>query len=328
MTTFNEVYNSIFAKNKKINTVDIKLISNYFVSLCELGIINDKEMLDELVNKASSELKDIIYYDSNDSEELKRMGIDKTSRAIRNVSNTKIYINKNMDAYKKETTFYHVLTHFLQTYVDRDVEQNVGVMKNWKWKILVEAETEYISEKVYCHMHNIEFDSVIKYKSEDLGMLSGGTIKSNLKSYQMYDSILRKILLLLDMSYDEFARINFMGKDANSIFEDKINKMYGEDVNNFLWKSLDIIHSTDYSLYSNLVTKEELEEKYMSFSEIDDDYFDISLINQFNIMQQLDEIMLKLTKGKEDIYKKILNDKFAPFDKKYNYADEENEKII
>ena len=294
------LYDNIIKKisnNNKIIDEKTSLISKYFVSLFELNIIKDASLIDNLVSKVVNELEDIVYYDSNDEKILKELEISKNNKGLS--KGNIIYINKNMKDDMIKITLFHELTHFLQRYNIEGLGECIGIMQNYKWRILMEAQTQNVAEMVYSNIFGNIKES-LEYNSEELRMLPGGIIKSNLRNYQMYDSILKKILIVLNMSIEEFIAINFSGEQSLKLFEEKLDNVYGKEVKNFIWELLDIIYSTDAIIYTGGAN--DLSDPYIVQSLVDNRKINVSSKNQFKAIKQLDLLLLFLSKQNIEIY--------------------------
>lgn len=176
-------------RRKDFLDVHINSICDYFNVLIKLKIIKEPKLLDELIDKVINQLEKIVLYDSNDTELLRELGISSNNKGLS--KENIIYVNKNMNQEMILITIFHELTHFLQRYNEDNKEECIGIMQDWKWRILMEAQTQNLAEIVYGFITNTKKEDV-EYKSEDLRMLSSGKIVSNLRNYQMYDSILKK----------------------------------------------------------------------------------------------------------------------------------------
>ncbi|MBD9115436.1 hypothetical protein EGP95_06655 [bacterium] len=316
MTLYDNIVQKISNNSKNIDEDKISLIAKYFVSLFELDILKDEALINSLVLKVVNELENIIYYDNNDEKLLKELGISKKNKGL--FKGNIIYINKNMEDDMIKITLFHELTHFLQRYNVDGYEECIGIMQNYKWRILMEAQTQNVAEMVYSNIFgNIKEE--LEYNSEELRMLSGGTIKSNLRNYQMYDMILRKILLVLNMSIEDFIAINFNGKQSLKLFEEKLDNSYGKKVKNFIWELLDIIYSTDAIVYTGGV--DNLSEPCIVQSLVDNRTINVSSEEQFKSIKQLDSILLHLSKQNIKVYSKLLD---LQFDKREKYMQQSN----
>ena len=313
------LYDNIIKKisnNNKIIDEKTSLISKYFVSLFELNIIKDASLIDNLVSKVVNELEDIVYYDNNDEKILKELEISKNNKGLS--KGNIIYINKNMKDDMIKITLFHELTHFLQRYNIEGLGECIGIMQNYKWRILMEAQTQNVAEMVYSNIFGNIKES-LEYNSEELRMLPGGIIKSNLRNYQMYDSILKKILIVLNMSIEEFIAINFSGEQSLKLFEEKLDNVYGKEVKNFIWELLDIIYSTDAIIYTGGAN--DLSDPYIVQSLVDNRKINVSSKNQFKAIKQLDLLLLFLSKQNIEIYSKLLD---LQFDTKEKYMQQSN----
>lgn len=316
MTLYDNIVQKISNNSKNIDEDKISLIAKYFVSLFELNILKDETLINSLVLKVVNELKNIIYYDNNDDKLLKELGISKKNKGL--FKGNIIYINKNMEDDMIKITLFHELTHFLQRYNVDGYEECIGIMQNYKWRILMEAQTQNVAEMVYSNIFG-NIKEKLEYNSEELRMLSGGTIKSNLRNYQMYDMILRKILLVLNMSIEDFIAINFNGKQSLKLFEEKLDNSYGKKVKNFIWELLDIIYSTDAIVYTGGV--DNLSEPCIVQSLVDNRTINVSSEEQFKSIKQLDSILLHLSKQNIEVYSKLLD---LQFDKREEYMQQSN----
>ena len=73
----------------------------------------------------------------------------------------------------------------------------------------MEAQTQYFAEKIYSEIHGVSFDEK-RIPSENLRMINNGTVISNLHNYEMYDTLLNKLAIMIDVSKDYFVSINFL----------------------------------------------------------------------------------------------------------------------
>ena len=316
MTLYDNIFTQISSNNKNITGEKTSLTAKYFVSLVELDIIKDSLLINDLVTKVVNELEDIIYYDNNDEKILKELDVSKNNKG--QFKDNIIYINKNMNDDMIMITFFHELTHFLQSYDIEGLEKCIGIMQNWKWRILMEAQTQNLAEMVYSNISS-DIKETVEYDSEELRMQPGGVIESNLRNYQMYDSILKKILLVLNMSIEEFITINFKNEQSLKLFEEKLDNTCGEEAKKLMWELLDIIYSTDALIYTGDV--DVLKDPYIVSSLIDNRNINASLKNQFKSYKILDSLLLLLSRENIEIYSKLLD---LQFEKKEEYMQRSN----
>lgn len=66
-------------------------------------------------------------------------------------------------------------------------------------KILRDYEIlrEWFAEEVYKNIHNVDFQEK-EIPSENLRMQSGGTVVSSLHNYELYDSMLSKLSIIIE----------------------------------------------------------------------------------------------------------------------------------
>ena len=294
------------SKNKKISPNIINLLGKYIFSLHELNIIDNEDEINRLVDKTLLNFDGVEYYDNNDKKILESLGIGKDNKGL-SVGN-KIYVNNNMTEELKMVTLFHEYTHFLQRYHIDGYEDCVGVMRDFKWRLLMEGQTQNVAEMIYEHINNVNKEER-EYKSEELRMKSGGVIVSNLRNYEMYDYTLKKILIALGITLEEFIHINFYGKVSMPIFERIVDGRIGQENKEKLFRMLDIIYSSDIIKYTYGLEK--LEEPYIVPSLADKKDINVSDYNQFRIMKDLDKFLIDITRNNDEVNKKLLCMQFS-----------------
>lgn len=298
-------------RRKDFLDVHINSICDYFNVLIKLKIIKEPKLLDELIDKVINQLEKIVLYDSNDTELLRELGISSNNKGLS--KENIIYVNKNMNQEMILITIFHELTHFLQRYNEDNKEECIGIMQDWKWRILMEAQTQNLAEIVYGFITNTKKEDV-EYKSEDLRMLSSGKIVSNLRNYQMYDSILKKICVVLDLKIEDFISINFNGSESPVMWESVLENKIGKEATELLSEILDIIYSTDAIIYTG--GEKILEEPYNVKSLVSGKTINVSSLNQFKNIKILDKLFFILSKDNLDKYLYLINNQFQE-DNKY-----------
>lgn len=306
MAKYEEIFRRL-SKNKKITSNVVSLLSKYIASLSDLSIINNDEEIDKLVNKVIENFEGVIYYDNKDESFLKKLGIGEDNKGL-SVKNI-IYVNNNMSEELKEVTLFHEFTHFLQRYYINGYEDCVGVMRDFKWRLLMEGQTQNVAELIYEHINNVKKEEKI-FNSSELRMKSGGIIASNLRNYEMYDYVLKKVLLAIGISMEDFIYINFTGKLSMPIFEKILDDRIGEEKKEKLFRMLDIIYSSDVIKYSYSLDK--LAEPYIVPSLVDQRQINVSCYNQFETMKKLDNLLLKITEDNKEVHSKLLDMQFIP----------------
>ena len=73
----------------------------------------------------------------------------------------------------------------------------------------MEAQTQYFAEKIYQEIHGVAFEER-QIPTENLRMAGNGIVTSKLHNYEMYDNLLSKLAIMLDVSKDYFVSINFL----------------------------------------------------------------------------------------------------------------------
>lgn len=295
------------SKNKKISLKIINLLGKYIFSLHELNIIDNEEEINRLVDKTLLSFDGVEFYDNNDKKILESLGIGKDNKGL-SVGN-KIYVNNNMTEELKMVTLFHEYTHFLQRYHIDGYEDCVGVMRDYKWRLLMEGQTQNVAEMIYEHIYNVNKEEK-DYKSEELRMKSGGLIKSKLRNYEMYDYVLKKILIVLGITIEDFIYINYCDKSSMLILEKLLDDRLGQENREKLFRMLDIIYSSDVIKYSYGL--DSLAEPYEVPSLVDEKNINVSDYNQFETMIRLDEFLMELTKNNSEIKSKIMSMQFAP----------------
>lgn len=94
--------------------------------------------------------------------------------------------------------------------------------------------------------------------------------------------------LFLNIDKKDFVKLNFMGKMLQLLTK-KVVDLYGEDVCNFVWESLDLIYSTDVIIYGS--DNELLPDKCNVRSRVDDRIMNASSNNQMKTINNLDELL-------------------------------------
>ena len=118
----------------------------------------------------------------------------------------------------------------------------------------MEAQTQYFAEVIYEEIHGIKFEER-EILSENLRMLPGGTVVSKLHNYEMYDCILSKLAIALEVDKDFFVSINYLGNNDEglNILRNKYNEAkekYGFSYNfETMLFNLDYIYCVDLVAY-------------------------------------------------------------------------------
>ncbi len=163
--------------------------------------------LDELIDNALYYAAKIEFYDENHPI-AKENGKD--TKGYRDSKTRTIFIRNNLEEPLKEITIYHELHHAIQTNKENDKvginqESNIG-------RLIMEAQTQYFAEVIYQEIHSVHFEEK-EIPSEQLRMLGNGTVISSLHNYEMYDNLLTKLSITMDLPKIYFVSINYLFKD-------------------------------------------------------------------------------------------------------------------
>lgn len=135
-------------------------------------------------------------------------------KVLKDPESKTIYIRNNLPEPLREIIVYHELYHAVQTNPENNEvginqESNIG-------RLIMEAQTQYFAEEVYKEIHGVEFEER-EIPSENLRMASGGIVISKLHNYEMYDNLLTKIALVLEVPKDYFVSINYLYRNNEGL---------------------------------------------------------------------------------------------------------------
>ena len=199
-----EIKEYIYNKKANIDSATLEYFTNYFYVLSNNPQILGTNSIEKLIDNALIYASKIVFYDQN-SEIYKELGPD--CKGLREPKSKIIYVRKDLEEPLREITIYHELHHAVQT---NPLNEEVGINQNSNFgRMIMEAQTQYFSEKVYQEVHNVNFEEK-DILSENIRMMNGGIITSSLHNYEMYDSILSKLSTILDVSKDFFVSINYL----------------------------------------------------------------------------------------------------------------------
>lgn len=247
--TYKELNKKIKSKKEIISDETLRLFTNYFFVLIQKKAIPFGVEIDELIDNAFLYAENIEFYDE-EHWVCKKNGSD--TKGFRDPENKTIFIRKNLPEPLREIIAYHELHHAAQTNPENEMvgiwqEDNVG-------RMIMEAQTQWFAEEVYKFVHNVQFVEK-EIPSDQLRMLGGGTVISSLHNYEMYDSMLTKLSILIGMPKEFFVSINFLYKEKRglklleetyNVSKEKYKLKY--DFKNML-AILDYIYCVDYKAY-------------------------------------------------------------------------------
>ncbi len=202
--TYEEIMSLMKSKKNDIDNETLKFFSNYFFVAVKKGVIPTNISLESLIENALIFASKIEFYDEN-HRIYKEYGEE--VKGFRDPESKIIFIRNNLEEPLREITVYHELHHAVQTnpennQVGINQESNVG-------RLIMEAQTQYFAEKVYEEIHDVKF-AEREIPSENLRMASGGIVVSKLHNYEMYDNLLTKIGIILEVPKDYFVFLNYL----------------------------------------------------------------------------------------------------------------------
>lgn len=220
-----------------------------------LGLIGNDVSNQQLINKIKSTLECIEFFDE-DHEINEKYGRDFKGVPINLKEDNQLltlYVRKKLGK-KSELYFYHELTHILHNYSklgDFDSEKSGLITLNDTNDILNEALTQFIAEEIYNEKHGLKKE-MKEYASEDLRMLSGINIYSDLDNYQHFDYLANKFFDFFNMDKYELSRMLFKCDNnlTASYFKEKYqDKGISSGIANNLENFLEEIYLVDKIMY-------------------------------------------------------------------------------
>ena len=244
---YDDIKNMIQQKRPSIDQETLTYLTNYFYVLNKKEILPNSISLESIIDKTLSYVEKIVFYDEND-DIYKELGPDVKGTCKHELKT--LFVRKDLEDPLQEMIVYHEIHHAAQT---NEENQEVGINQVGNiGRFIMEAQTQWFAEEVYKEIHHVDFPER-KIPSEQLRMQEGGTIVSSLHNYELFDCILSKLSIILDVPKEYFVRINFLYEDGLK----KLEKLYQEkslEKNIKLsFKSLlyylDYIYCTDYLSY-------------------------------------------------------------------------------
>lgn len=291
------MYNKIkdIIKNKK-NDIDdntVTYFTNYFYVLVEKNIIPQQVKLEELIDNALVFASKIEFY-GKEHWVYKENGGD--TKGLRDPESKTIFIREDLQDPLKEMVIYHEFHHAVQTNITNN---EVGINQESNFgRMIMEAQTQWFAEEVYKTIHNVDYDNK-EIPTENLRMKSGGTIVSKLHNYEMYDAMLSKLAIVLEVPKEFFVSINFLYKDdiGLKLLEEKYNEVSQKLKLQYDFKNMmfifDYIYCVDLLAYKDnpakklILSGDETAEEYEIHSKIGRK---VSLEMQKNFMNNFDRI--------------------------------------
>lgn len=218
---YQEIKNLIRQKNNNLDEQTLTYFTNYFYILVKVEVKPAGIRLEDLIDNALKYASKIEFYNEHHKIYLENGG---DTKGLRDSETKTIFIRDNLPEPLREMTVYHELHHAAQTNPENDMvginqESNIG-------RLIMEAQAQYFAEKIYQEIHGIQFEER-EILSEALRMLENGVVVSSLHNYEMYDNLLSKLAIILNVSKDYFVSINYLYKDNVGLkdLEQKYNEV-------------------------------------------------------------------------------------------------------
>lgn len=255
-------------QNITLNEETLKYFTNYFYATRLKGIIPSEVSVETLIDNVLHYAQEIIFYDLSHPI-VQEIGPD-VKGACKH-EHKKIYIRNTLPNELKEITTYHEIHHAAQSNIHNN--DNVGINQfEQVGRMIMEGQTQYWAEEVYKIINNIEEFPDKLIPSEQLRMQPGGTIVSKLHNYEMYDAMLSKLAIFLEVPKEFFVSINYSYQLLNNPQNPLINnrglmvlkkkfdeiaqkRNYSGTFKDTLY-SLDYVYVVDYMGYINNSDKE------------------------------------------------------------------------
>ncbi len=251
---YEQIKNLIKKEKNNLDSESLRYFTNYFYILVKDNLIPENVKLEDLIANTLYYASKIEFYGENHFVSLAH---GKDIKGLREPINKTIYIRANLEEPLREMIVYHEIHHATQSNKENDEvginqESNIG-------RLIMEAQTQYLAEKIYCEIHQIEFKERL-IPSSELRMSNGGVVRSKLHNYELHDNLLTKLALILGVSKDYFVKINFLYRAGLKDLEEKYKiaqDKYHLPYNFFdLLYILDYIYCVDLTAYIENIEKE------------------------------------------------------------------------
>ncbi len=328
--TIKEISNYIKTLNPNIDSKTLEYLTNYFYVALKRKVIPTSVSLDKLIKNTLNFVNRIEFY--NENYQVYKNDVN----GFIDYSSKTLYIRDNLDEPLKEMVIYHEIHHAAQTNplnfeVGINQESNIG-------RLIMEAQTEYIAEEIYKTIHNIEYEERI-IPTSNLRMKDGGVVISSLQIYELYDNLLTKLAIIMDVPKDYFVSINYLYNNnwGLKVLEERYKLVQDKYQLSYSFRQLllylDYIYCVDYISYKDnpdkeLLLKGGVTKKYEIHPR---QYLPLSLVNEQVYLAQLDgNIFLALVEfdgNYRDFAKYIVDNKQRDIAQEYiEMVDKELEK--
>ncbi len=250
---YEQIKSLIKQKNNNIDFASLTYFTNYFYILVKDNLIPENVRLEDLIDNALYYAQKIEFYGENHFVSLAH---GKDIKGLRESLNKTIYIRANLEEPLREMIVYHEIHHATQSNKKND---NVGINQVGNiGRLIMEAQTQYLAEKIYCEIHQVEFKERL-IPSTELRMSNNGLVRSKLHNYELYDNMLTKLALILGVPKDYFVKINFLYRAGLKDLEAKYK--IAQDKYHLPYNFWDLLYILDYIFCVDLMAYEENLEK-------------------------------------------------------------------
>jgi len=234
----------IFGKRPSIDERLLELFSDYLTIAGETGVCLNLNYAADCLTTFDK----IVYF--KDGHEVQKI-IGPVAKGYRDAANKILYIKDTLPEPLKSITAYHEIHHAAQSRPGETQYCGIHQTANYG-RMLMEAQTQYFAEKVYCLLHGVTFPER-KIPTEELRMLKGGTVVSALHNYEMYDAMLTKAAMVLKYTKDDIVSVNYDFQNGMGILRMKYMMVEGErrypySFQEFMYM-LDYIYCMDVIMY-------------------------------------------------------------------------------
>ena len=270
---YEEIKQIIKSKKSDIDDETLTYFTNYFYVAKKRGVIPKKQELESLIDNALMNINKVVFFE-DDSDIAKEGGKD--FKGTFDPKTNILYVRKNLSDDLKEITFYHEFHHAVQ-YDSKTKKYGINPSSSNFGRLIMEAQTQYFAEVVYEEIHGVEFHER-EIPTENLRMLPGGTVVSKLHNYEMYDNMLSKLAIALEVDKDFFVKINYLGANDEGLNilknkYDEAKEKYGFSYNfDAMLLTFDYACVVDVEAYVGQLDKETIlsggvtKEKYLIWS--------------------------------------------------------------
>lgn len=176
---YEQIKDLIKQKNNSMDSESLRYFTNYFYILVKDKLIPENVWLEDLIDNTLYYAQKIEFYGENHFVSLAH---GKDIKGLREPIDKTIYIRDNLKEPLREMIVYHEMHHATQSNKKND---KVGInQKGIIGRLIMEAQTQYIAEKIYCEIYQVEFPERL-IPSSELRMSSKGLVRSKLHNYEL-----------------------------------------------------------------------------------------------------------------------------------------------